>query len=174
MILRTETFDKFGYDVENIKHFGKQIIILKCNNCNLVFENNYLGLSCNFCNKKPRSMVEKELFDFIKSIYNGEIQRNVRKILDNEFELDFYFPDKKLAIEFNGNYYHSEIEGGKTKSYHINKLNICNDKHIQLIQITEDEWINKQEIVKNRLKHVLELNTTNKIYARKCEIKEVN
>ena len=49
----------------------------------------------------------------------------------------------------------------------------CKEKGIQLIHIFEDEWINKQEIVKSIIKNKLGLTET-KIYARKCLIKNIN
>ena len=37
----------------------------------------------------------------------------------------------------------------KDKYYHLKKLEDCEEKGIRLIQIFEDEWIFKQEIVKS-------------------------
>ena len=36
-------------------------------------------------------------------------------------ELDIYIPSKKLAIEYNGVYYHSEYSGLKDMTYHLSK-----------------------------------------------------
>jgi hypothetical protein len=58
--------------------------------------------------------------DFIKSIYNGKIITNNRKILKGK-ELDIYLPDEKLAIEFDGIYWHSL----KDENYHLNKTKLC-------------------------------------------------
>jgi hypothetical protein len=61
----------------------------------------------------------------------------------------------------------------KDKNYHLNKTVECEKKGIQLIHIFEDEWLYKQDIVKSRVKNILGL-TENRIYARKCVIKEVS
>ena len=103
---------------------------------------------------------------------NDVIERNKRTIL-NKKELDFYFPKLKIAIELNGNYWHSELSGNKSKNYHLNKTIECENLGIQLIHIFEDEWMFKKEIVKNRLKHILNINN-NSIYARNCIIKEID
>ncbi|MGI0075843.1 MAG: DUF7487 domain-containing protein [Nitrosopumilaceae archaeon] len=111
----------------------------------------------------------KEILEFINTIYTGEILVNTRSIIDN-YEIDIYFPKEKLAIEYNGVYWHSE-NAGKDKHYHLNKLLKCQEKGIHLIQIFENEWITKQDIVKSRLSNLL--NKQQRIYARKCLIKQL-
>ena len=114
------------------------------------------------------SKLERELNDFIASLNIKYIESD-RSII-KPYELDIYIPSKKIAIEFDGLYWHSEIY--KNKNYHLNKTQLCEDLGIQLIHIFEDEWLYKKEIVKSRLRNILGL-TKNKIYARKCEIREV-
>ena len=116
------------------------------------------------------SKEEKELVSFIHSIYDKQIIENDRSILNGK-ELDIYLPDKKIAIEFNGLYWHNELH--KDKNYHIDKYNQCLKKGIQLIQIWEDDWNNKNEIVKNIIKSKI-CDTFIKIGARKCIIKEIS
>jgi len=147
----------------------------KCLKCKNEFENNYLGVQCYKCNPLPRSLIENELKEFVQSIYTGTIQFNCRKKFENKFEIDIYIPDKNIAIELNGNYYHSETSGNKSKRYHINKTEVCEKLGIHLIQIFEDEWINKRSIIKSKLLHILKINKTEtSIYARKCSIKDIS
>lgn len=47
------------------------------------------------------------------------------------------------------------------------------EKGIDLITIWEDQWKNKKDIIKQILKHRLN-KSNNKIFARKCEIREIN
>lgn len=86
-------------------------------------------------------------------------------------ELDIYIPSKKIAIEFNGCYWHSDAT--KQKNYHIDKFLECKDKGIQLIQIWEDWMINKPDIIWSFLKAKLGL-YEDSIYARKCNIIELD
>lgn len=86
------------------------------------------------------------------------------------YELDFYLQDFDIAIEFNGYPYHTEKY--KDKNYHLNKTLLCNKKGIQLIHIFYDELENKPLIIFNRLKSILK-KETKRIYARKCDIKEI-
>jgi len=124
---------------------------------------------CTICNYTKKSGKEMELLKFIKENYDGEIIENSRNIIE-PYELDIYLPDLKLAFEFNGLWWHNELY--KEKNYHRNKTENCLEKGIQLMCIWEDDWNFKQEIVKSMILNKLG-KTPNKIFARKCEIKEV-
>lgn len=82
-----------------------------------------------------RSHPEQEVFDFIQSIYSGELRRNVRDIIP-PCELDIYAPDLHIAVEFNGQYWHSDISG-TSKKYHEDKSLKCEAQGIRLIHIYE-------------------------------------
>ena len=129
------------------------------------------GCGCQKCGMIT-SHYEDSLFDYIKSIYKGKIIRDNRTILSNlKQSLDIYIPDLKIAFEFDGLYWHNELNK-PDKNYHLKKTEECLKKGIQLIHIFEDEWLYKQDIVKSRIKNLLGL-ITDKIYARKCIIKEI-
>jgi hypothetical protein len=117
-----------------------------------------------------RSNEEKEIEEFIKTL-KVNYKSCDKKIL-NGTELDFYFPDHQIAIEYNGLYWHSE-KNGKTKNYHLDKTEKCLKKNIHLIHIFSDQWGSKKEIIKNRIKNLFKLNNE-KIYARKCVISEIS
>ena len=146
--------------------------------------NNHLnGNGCPLCkNRKIGDVLRDTVEGFIeKSNELNEItnclkvlspqQRN-REILRNR-EIDVYIPSLKLGIEYNGLRWHSE-KFGKNKNYHLDKLNKCNEQGIRLVQIFEDEWINRREICESKLKQICGLNTNPKIYGRKCEIREIS
>lgn len=150
----------------------------KCNKCNkihitsdgVILQRMYLDLDWRDCitGLNGISNGEIKLKEYIQSIYSEPIQSNV-KIL-NRKEIDIYLPNLKIGIEYNGLYYHNELS--KDMNYHHDKWKIANDKGIKLIQIYEDEWNYKQDIVKSRLKNLINQNTI-KIFARKCIIKPV-
>jgi hypothetical protein len=118
------------------------------------------------------SLQEKELQEFIKEIIpTDEIIFNARSLVKG-FEIDIYIPKYNVAIEYNGLYWHSELNG-KLKDYHLYKTQKCEEKNIQLIHIFEDEWIYNKNIVKSKIRSLLN-KSLNRIYARKCIIKEVN
>ena len=147
---------------------------MRCTVCNNEFDYKFnfckdLSCACPHCNPLYRSKGEKEINEYISKFVITKT--NDRTILNGN-ELDIVIPEKKIAIEYNGLFWHSENRG-KNSSYHLNKLNRCNEKGYRLIQIFEDEWIEKKRIVKNRLKNILGV-CDKKIMARKCEIRNVD
>lgn len=117
---------------------------------------------------------EKDVLNYIKSIYKGKIIKHNRTII-KPLELDIYVPDKNLAIEFNGLYWHSTscISSKIDKYYHFNKTENCNLKNIRLIHILEPDWINKNEICKSLISSALGIyNKT--INAVDCECRKIN
>ena len=96
------------------------------------------------------SKKEQELVEFCKQFYPNLIQHD-RKLI-TPYELDIVIPEIKLALEFNGAYWHS-IEAGTPLGYHQMKSMMCETKGYRLIHIWEDEW---SDALKIKLKAVLE------------------
>ena len=168
---------KYGndsFDFSNVVYINsKTPIKLFCNKCQKEFEilpNNLLmGHGCSKCNNIS-SKWEKEVNDFINSL-NIETIQNDRTILNGK-EIDILIPKFNIGIECDGIIYHSELFNND-KNFHINKTILAKEKGLKLFHIFEDEWLLKQDIVKSRIKNFLYKNN-NKIYARKCELKEVD
>lgn len=171
----------------NIKYEGKvlntnrtdSILNLFCLNCEEEFQirrqffqyRKSIGEEiCLNCNPilSGRSKRELEVFDFIKEIYSGDIQVNVKGVISKE--IDIYIPELNLAFEFNGLYWHSELY--KDKLYHLSKTEECYKKGVCLFHIWEDDWDLKKEIVKSMI--INKFGKSERIFARKCEIKLVS
>lgn len=114
------------------------------------------------------SQQDKEIFSFVESL-NFKPLMNDRKILNGK-EIDIFIPEKNLGIEHHGLYWHSfnHHETIEEKNEHLNKLNLCKEKEIQLLQIFGNEW--EDTIKKNIWKSIIsnKLGKNNKIFARKC------
>lgn len=103
---------------------------------------------------KVTSKGEKEVLEYVKSIYSGTIIENDRTQMEpNEengwfdyHELDIWLPDIKIAIEYNGTYWHSFPD--RQLSDHFKKLQ-CESKGIILITIPEQDWSDDSERCKN-------------------------
>lgn len=119
-----------------------------------------------------KSMAEIELCGFLQSLGITNIIRNTRKLIPSKKEIDIYLPDYNLAIEYNGVYWHHEDVSHITRTYHRDKFKECADLNIQLITIFSTFWDQKKHIVKELLINKLGINS-NKIFARKCIIKEL-
>lgn len=154
----------------------------KCKNCNKKYEiqlqlirkrSAALRQICINCNPLipiiDSSKYETEIFEYLKSFCLNIEQSN--RIILNGKELDIYVPSKKIAIEFNGLYWHSDEY--KDYDYHLNKTEECEKQGIHLIHIYEDDWLYKRTIVESRLKSILGF-SERKIFARKCVIKELD
>jgi hypothetical protein len=128
-----------------------------------------LARGCPTCGRGLNSKAEKEVAGWMKALLpNNQVEENTKSIIP-PFELDIYIPEKNVAIEYNGLYWHTESQG-KDKWYHHKKWLACKEKGIQLIQIWEDDWNRNPEMVKRMLAHKLGVTSSVKAYARKCKV----
>jgi len=111
---------------------------------------------------------EEEILLWLKELGLEVIHRYVL----NKTEFDIFVPGYKLLIEFDGLYWHSEISGNKNSRFHLKKTETAKQNGFELIHIFEDEWIEKQDIVKSIILNKVGL--SKKIYARKCELLELD
>lgn len=121
------------------------------------------------------SQGEQQIRDFLNM---EELLLNKRPQFMDGLELDLYVPSKQVAIEYHGLVHHSlrpvfgEKDFSKYKNLHLNKYMNCKKEGIKLIQVFEDEWYEKPEIVKSIINSKLG-KTSKKIYARDCIIQEL-
>lgn len=162
--------DYFNYEKSIYININTPLIVNcpKHGDINITPQYHINGYGCKICSNNI-STQEKEIYNFINSLNVESIEND--KTLLNGLEIDILLPKHKLGIEYNGLYWHSEQF--KDKNYHINKTKLCEENGYRLIQIFEDEWNDKKEIVKSRLINIIGLNK-NKIYGRKCIIKEIS
>lgn len=89
-------------------------------------------------------------------------------------EIDLFDEKIGIAIEYCGLFWHTELSPTpRLKTYHYDKYMNCLNQNVRLITIFEDEWLKNKEKCQNRLKSILKIEQ-NKIFARKCEIKELS
>jgi hypothetical protein len=151
LFLRKEFSEYFNCSYANTSKYKRTFKIKEPSKVEII---NFQGISKS----------EKELVDFIKKTHT--VIENDRNIL-NPLELDIVIPQIKLAIEYNGVYWHSNVF--KDKNYHLDKLLKCLEKGIKLFTIFETDNL---EIWKSMISNKLGLNK--RIYARQCEIREIS
>lgn len=98
------------------------------------------------------SQGEKEIGDFIANL-GFAVQRTNRSLLKGT-ELDVYVPEKKFAVEFNGVYWHSE-RAGKGRHYHHDKWLAAKEAGVQLLQVWEDDWLKRKNVILRAIAHKL-------------------
>lgn len=142
----------------------------------------YYGTIGDYCRKHgfsirqrgSYSMAELEVKTFIETL-GFQVDHSNWNILDNK-EIDLYIPEKKFGIEIDGLFWHSynPYRGPDTenRNKHLEKTVDALKSNVELIHITDYEWRFKKELVKSLL--TTKLGKAEKIFARKCDIKEVD
>lgn len=116
------------------------------------------------------SFAERSIAEFVESL-GVTIVRNDRTILDGK-ELDIFIPSHNLAIEYNGVFWHSTKF--KSPRTHIDKTIKCESKGVRLIQIFEDEWNDRPDVIKRKIAMLLNKSDLPTVYARQCEVREID
>lgn len=162
--------NNYDYSKTNYKRSKNKIIITCPNHGDFkqVPNSHLSGYGCPVCGK-VKSAGETEIADFLGKYTSVETRQ--RTIIPPK-EIDIYLPEHRLAIEFNGLYWHSESTRNDAKTIHQDKHITCRQKDIRLIQIWEDDWNNKQSLIQSMLLHAIGKTTT--IYARHCQAERMN
>lgn len=122
----------------------------KCKYCGCQFKSIYnaggLNTKCQCQKLKHTSKLQIQLADFCSQYF--DIKRNWNGLIWPQ-ELDIVIPQIKVALEFNGLYWHQQIY--KNKFYHYQKSVKCRQLGYRLIHIWQDQWINQKQTIKQKL-----------------------
>lgn len=119
------------------------------------------------------SLQEKSLRDFLReNLSEEQVRYNDRELISPK-EVDIYYPNLKIAIEYNGCYWHTERQG-KDRQYHSEKVRAARKKGVQLILVWEDDWRDKPEIIKEMLLRKMGKSTQRIIGARSMSFRELS
>ena len=169
-----DKIEKFGYTwAGGVYTNVNSILVLNCPNENhgtfqVKFTSLYTeGNKCPGCKASMRSAGEMELFEWVAQ--HTVAEASVRSLLVSGKEVDIFCPDKKIAIEYNGLFYHNEST--KTSGYHAEKYLELKLSGINLITIFEDEWLNNKNVVKSVILSKLGI-CSRKVYARSTDIRK--
>lgn len=168
-ITNTHMINVHGITIQEYKLKFPNVKITSTKTSNLLRENVKLVNQ----NQTPTwtSKGENEIKEFVNSLGFEVIKGKNRKILEGK-EIDLVIPELKIGIEYNGLYFHTE-KMGKTSNYHLDKTIECNINGYKLIQIFEDEWMTKKEVVKSKIKHILNKSDNIKIGGRNVVVNEI-
>ena len=166
-------------DYHGIRQKDAHEYVFECINCHTQVSKKFyhrVGINCEKCNPYKASYLsneEQEVFDYIKNELGIENGVQSDKKIIAPYELDMVFHEQKIAIEYCGLYWHSELSSLKHKNYHRAKMELVNNAGYRLITIFSDEWLSKNEIVKSRLRHIFGISSERE-QARKLKVVEVS
>jgi hypothetical protein len=160
--------DAYDYDRSHY-HSSKDKITITCkiHGDFTAFAHNHLRGwgACPRCAEAGTSKQEKEVADFLLEGNPSWISRTRAIIPPNE--LDLYLDERKLAVEYCGLYWHSEVY--KDPSAHQEKLLAAEKAGVRLITVFEDEWVHNKDVVKAVLARVSGASTLRRVGARQCQ-----
>lgn len=150
----------------------------KCKKCGDVFQDNIDDGRIPRCKKcfplDSTSIFEYEVQEFVKLIMFDEVVYTNHRSLIPPFEVDIFIPDKRVAIECDGLFWHSQVSGNKKYNYHLKKTLSGEEKNVRMIHIFEDEWLYRKHIVTSRLQHLLGFDSKLRFYARDCRVETIS
>lgn len=116
--------------------------------------------SCPKCSLSSVSKAELTLVEYVFSIIGEEnVVTNTRQVI-KPYELDIYLPSLNKAIEFNGNYWHSDEQiqkhkGISAEEYHKRKFDLCEKEGVQLAFVWEFDWNNNKNNIEKCINNFL-------------------
>ncbi len=126
---------------------------------------------CPQCNHM-KSKEEARIAEYL-SMFTHVVQRDRTTIKPKE--LDILLPEKKLAIEYCGEYWHSHFDAEtnrRDKHKHFDKYTACAAQGIRLLTIFESEWKEREPALRRLLRNALGKGR-GKLMARKCTLQKV-
>jgi len=113
------------------------------------------------------SDVESDIYNFVSGIMKNA-KRNDNILIGDMLSIVIH--ENKYAIDVCSARHKTEKRIDKFT--HKKKLDKCTSMGYRLLTVYDDEWIDKKEICKSRIKHCFGI-TNNKIGARVCAISEI-
>lgn len=126
---------------------------------------------CPYCHNGA-SVLELTLRSIVTDavgINNVEFKK--RGLLTRNREFDIYVESAKLAIEFNGIYWHSTVRNS-SRTAHLEKTEESEAQGIKLMHIWEHDFLQKPEIIKSMIMNAL--GKSIRIGGRTCLVNEID
>jgi hypothetical protein len=147
----TPLFSKEEYFGVNNKNLYK----FKCKKCNNEFECSIFNfkrdefLICPYCKETTKSMIQHQFAKEIKQLkFNLIVQEEKTGILSGRKQLDIFLPEYNLAVEYNGNIWHTH-KLKQDAQYHFSRFKQCVDKDMKYIAFWSDEYLKHKQYILN-------------------------
>lgn len=144
--VKEEGFEPWDYKPNS----GKRVLF-KCKTCGykweaIILSRTRLNSGCPKCNAIKSDHVqfgEQYIARILKVIFP---KLETQKMINGNMSLDIYIPEKKTAIEYGSEFFH----GGRQTDE--KKLEICQQKNVELLFIFEQHKFKNIETIKNGVK----------------------
>lgn len=135
-------------------------------------EAHLIGHGCPQCWRESyASKTEHELASWIAD-QGFEVVRNTRDAIGNGMEIDIFIPERRIGIEFNGCYWHSDRVNKNTRQHEFKHVAAAR-AGIRLVTVWDFEWARKRPVVERMLLHAIGTSCARRVGARACVIEEV-
>lgn len=129
------------------------------------------AFGCPKCGNARTSQYETQLMDFVRGLGLEPLQ-SVWNVLPKTpkggaQEIDVWVPECGVGIELHGLHFHAQTDDNPRRR-HLEKWQAAQQVDIRLIQVFQDEWVDRREAVENRLRAIL--GKAARTYARKMKL----
>jgi hypothetical protein len=157
--------DKYEYSkVEYVNYNTKITVTCKKHGDWLQTPDSHLqGKGCSICANVGPSKAQLAISEFLTN-YTPVILEH--KFPGSTRRFDIYLPEKHLAIEYNGLYWHSSRTEAIERESEKHALAKANG--VRVITVFQDEWHYQPDVVQNTL--LSAMGELPKIFARKCTV----
>lgn len=172
---QVEEIDNGEYQLVSDNENGYIALKHNCGEIFTVNSGNFLNKNwgkCPKCFPSNKSIGELEVLEFIKSLGVSVESGVTKKVNNRNYQIDIFVKDLNVGFEFDGLYWHSAEF--RDKNHLVEKLTAMNSIGIRLVNIFEDEWKFKKDIVKDKIKNILGISDNKRIFARKCTMKDIS
>lgn len=164
---------RYVYPTEQFDNVLRSLVKIQCPEHGVFTQTpvNHLAgkTGCSRCSNQKSSQ-EFQIASFLSKF--TQVQSRNRQLIKPK-ELDIYVPEKKIAIEYCGMYWHSHFTPEDEKQdrlKHHHKYLECKTQGVRLLTIYESEWFERQYAVRRLLRNAVGA-SRGKLMARKCTIK---
>ena len=162
-------------DIEKEYTGHATLIKTRCRTCGTESSRKFglfmLSPRCFVC--EPRTTISQESLRLAQALRDSGVELVVSdwNVLCNR-ELDIVMHSAKLAVEYNGLYWHSERN--RSDHYHVTtKRQAAEERGYRLLTFFSDEWLNKPDIVMSMIRYRIGMHDRT-IYARNTTLKSLS
>ncbi len=105
---------------------------------------------------------------------------SIQEEFNNIFEENFQINDHSFDLKYNDTLFSLLLFEENKESFNLNRrLNLntykaAKDAGFHYVPVFEHEWDNHKNLILSKIRHIVGLNNKQKIYARKCTVREIS